>query len=109
MEITGLWTARFSTSLGSGSGVLSISDGRIAGGDSNYYYSGSYRVDPVRKSVSGSLRVVHFYGPLTAVFGPVRDISLTFVGAIGEDLIIATALSATHSELQIRLERVERY
>jgi len=45
------------------------------------------------------------------LFGPVRDISLSFSGAVGSDLIIASARSpgVAYLEIQIRLERVERF
>ena len=92
-------------------GVVTISNGRITGGDTNYYYSGTYRIDNARKAIYGDLRVVHFFGPLMNLFGPVRDISLSFSGAVGSDLIIASARSpgVAYLEIQIRLERVERF
>ena len=109
-EINGLWTARFSTDIGTGSGVISLVSGRLLGGDSNYFYSGSYRVDPTGKAVNGILRVVHFFGPLSNVFGPYRELNLSFAGAVGNGLIIVSARSTilSHLTLSVRLERVER-
>jgi T3SS negative regulator,GrlR len=111
LEIAGLWTVKFSLGVATGSGVITLVDGRIFGGDSSYYYSGSYAPLKELNSVTGLLRVIHFYGPLSNVFGPYRELQLSFVGSVGNDLIIANARSASapHLNLSVRLDRVERF
>ncbi|MEG6585425.1 GrlR family regulatory protein [Dendrosporobacter sp. 1207_IL3150] len=40
-----LWLVKFTSSAGGyGSGVISFANSRVFGGDSTYYYSGSYQV-----------------------------------------------------------------
>jgi hypothetical protein len=109
LDIGGLWTAKFSTALGTGSGVVCFVDGQIFGGDSNYYYSGSYRSAGDGKAITGIFRVVHFFGPLNNVFGPLREISLSFAGAVGTDLIMGNARTSAMPSLTlaIRLDRVD--
>lgn len=42
----GLWTVEFGSSSGSfGGGVVYLQNGKLWGGDSSYYYSGSYKRD----------------------------------------------------------------
>jgi hypothetical protein len=109
VDINGLWTASFAA-LGEGTGVVTVRDGVLSGGDANYYYIGSYQQDGAK--VTGKLRVVHYAGPLTNVFGPVREVELTFMGVAGDDLIMAqgTARSVSHplprTQLAISLRRV---
>jgi hypothetical protein len=112
VDVDGLWMAKFSTPLGTGSGVAVFVNGQILGGDSNYYYSGSYHPHPQDgKLLVGTFRVVHFFGPLNNVFGPVREITLSFTGAVGDKLIMASAISTAHPglNLAIRLERADYF
>lgn len=106
LSIDGLWTATFSTSIGSGTGVAVFVGGRVLGGDANYYYKGLYKL--VGERIIGSLDVVHFFGPLTNVFGPVREARLDLDGAIGRDLMIISArnLQTPMLRMQIKLQRV---
>jgi hypothetical protein len=109
LDVNGLWTVVFSTATGEGTGVLTLSDGKLSGGDGNYYYLGSFKQDGSK--LTGSLRVVHFAGALTNVFGPVRDLQLYFTAVAGDDLIMGQALLARpvglgSPRMSIRLQRV---
>jgi len=109
VDVNGLWTVSFSTPLGEGTGVLTLLDGILAGGDANYYYSGSYVQDGSK--LKGDLRVVHFAGPLTAVFGPIRELQLNFTAVAGGDLIMAQGLAVglLAQRLAIRMQRVAAF
>lgn len=108
MDLDGLWTAKFSTASGEGSGVITLgADGRMTGGDSNYFYAGWYKQD--RPTVlSGKLQIVHFNGALTNLFGPVRNVVISFTAVAGDDLIMAEARpeGMPHMRMSIRLDRV---
>jgi hypothetical protein len=116
MDVNGLWTVSLSTSQGGeGTGVLTVLNGLLRGGDANYYYVGSYEQDGSK--LIGSLRIVHYHGPLTNVFGPIRDLDLNFNAVAGSDLIMGqghafvpiktiNALQAQH--LAIRMQRVAK-
>lgn len=41
----GLYKVGFRTSLGTGFGVVTLSEGRIAGGDNSSWYEGTYRLE----------------------------------------------------------------
>ncbi|MGJ4973414.1 GrlR family regulatory protein [Bradyrhizobium sp. HKCCYLRH1073] len=89
MDVTGLWTAEIVTSSGQATGVVTLHDGTLSGGDANYYYIGSYEQEG--QKISGTIRIVHFSGPLAAVFGAIRDFDFRFTGFADEDLIVARA------------------
>jgi hypothetical protein len=70
MSVDGLWTVEFEVP-GSGhkvnAGVVLLQAGRIYGGDSGYYYLGSYVV--TGDAVSGDVQATHYHGPATTAFG----------------------------------------
>jgi hypothetical protein len=109
MHVDGLWTVSFSTARGEGAGVLTIGNGKLSGGDSNYFYSGSYEESGGR--ITGSLRVQHYFGGLTNVFGPIRDVQLQFTAAAGQDLIMGEAIpvGVPWDRLAVRMQRVIRF
>lgn len=107
MNIGGLWTVFFSTSHGEGAGTLTLLRGYITGGDSSYYYVGSYKQNA--SAVEGVLRVVHFAGPLNNLFGPIRQLDLHFNAVAGKDLMMAQAQPVggmSAEQLSIRMQRV---
>lgn len=101
----GLWLAEFSTNDASGSGVVVLINGQILGGDANYYYTGTYR--HVGSQLVADLFITHFAGPLTNIFGPVRNAHLKLEGAAGGDLIRAQGYDPNmpHRRASFRLRR----
>jgi len=77
----GLYKASFSTPLDEGAGVVTITESRIQGGDSSYWYSGSYSSDGRR--IQARLKVRHHSSFLSSVFGPLRDFDLILQGDDG--------------------------
>jgi len=88
MSTDGLWLAEFQTPLGHGSGVVVIDQGRVRGGDAGYYYVGSLSETAGR--LSGTLHILHYAGPTSSVFGPIRSITLNLEGTEGQGYIIAS-------------------
>jgi hypothetical protein len=75
----GQYAAWFRTSLGEGTGIVQIANGRISGGDSFFTYGGSYDVDDDRfTAVLTTQR--HAAGPLT-VFG-LEEVEVKLAGKI---------------------------
>lgn len=108
MDVDGLWTASFSTGSGTGTGVLTLFDSKLSGGDANYYYLGTYHSQGDR--IAGTLRVMHYAGPLTGVFGPVRNLEMSFAASVRGDLMIAEGRTPTMpgQRLVVKLQRVAR-
>lgn len=107
MLVDGLWTVEFATSLGQGSGVATFVDGNVLGGDSSYYYVGRYSASG--SSIKARLTVMHYSGPMSNVFGPLREIQLEIDGAFSGDLIMARGHipTARHMQMSLRLKRVQ--
>lgn len=75
MSIEALWTMYsgnvYEPGLVEGmaaAGVVVFETGRLFGGDSGYYYLGTYEVAGGR--LSGTATVQHYNGPPTSAFGP---------------------------------------
>ena len=75
----GQYAAWFRTSLGEGTGIVQIADGRISGGDSFFTYGGSYDLDDDRFTAVLTTRR-HAAGPLT-VFG-LEEVEVKLAGKI---------------------------
>ncbi len=75
----GQYAAWFRTSLGEGTGLVQLANGRISGGDSFFTYGGSYEADDDRfTAVLTTQR--HAAGPLT-VFG-LEEVEVKLAGKI---------------------------
>ncbi len=79
--MNGLWTVEFGSSAGIfGGGVAVFSDGRVLGGDSGYYYTGSYQVQQ-DGSFSAELVVTPFIPGIQSVFRTVgHPLKLHLIG-----------------------------
>ena len=75
----GKYTAWFRTSLGQGTGIVQLANGRIFGGDSFFTYGGSYEADDDRFTAVLTTRR-HAAGPPT-VFG-LDEVEVKLTGRI---------------------------
>ncbi len=66
--LEGLWTIEFVSNLGTqGAGVVILESGRILGGDSSYYYRGTFEVK--NKTVEAQMEGSHYSGEAHSIFG----------------------------------------
>jgi len=103
--IEALWSVEFVAANGnSGGGVVIFESGRIFGGDSSYYYVGSYQVNG--SDISGKVRVNHYYGEVNNIFGDYKEVTLEFSGRIqAEQFIVEGIAKEPNSNAKIRLTR----
>jgi len=109
-EMDGLWTVEFSTPIATGSGVVTVRNLSIMGGDSSFYYIGTFARDG--SNLRGKLQAKHYSGSLSdGVFGPRRLIDLGFDAALGDDLIIGRLYDAADPIrwASVRMTRVARF
>jgi hypothetical protein len=108
VNIDGLWLADFSTHLGAGNGVVVLSNMTLLGGDSNYYYRGTYSLEGTY--FRALLTIFHYAGPLNNVFGPLRQLEIQVEGSVGADLIMAHGISrySPQTRATFRLRRPTR-
>ncbi len=70
-----LWSVEFVSNVQeTGAGVALLETGRVLGGDSSYFYVGTYSMD--KSDVQASLRVTHYAGPPNSIFGNAREFTL---------------------------------
>lgn len=76
-----LWSVEFSTSMQmAGAGVVVLETNRIFGGDSSYFYIGSYEVKD--GTINAEITFKHYNGPLNSVFGPHKEGVVKLSGTI---------------------------
>lgn len=75
MALEALWAVAFQADAGPyGAGVVVFESNRIFGGDSCYYYVGTYELNTT--IINAKIKVKHFAGPRNNIFGPVDELSL---------------------------------
>jgi hypothetical protein len=110
LDLNGLWTASFSSETeDSGAGVVVLLDGVILGGNSSYYYTGTYFLEG--PSFKCRMTATHFFGDLSKIFGPLRSIRLAVEGTGTEQAILAQGYAPTEPSrrINIRLQRVKEF
>ncbi|MBM4283699.1 MAG: hypothetical protein FJ128_00400 [Deltaproteobacteria bacterium] len=88
----GLWTVEFISEMNrTGKGVIILTkDGRLLGGDSGYYYSGTYNIANDNK-ISGQVLVIRYNPNAMSVLGDKNNFKLYFTGQIDNLHLSATA------------------
>ena len=77
MDIEGLWTIHFRSSLRDfGAGVLVLTNNKIFGGDAGYWYFGDYSLD--KEILTGKLLVARFVKNHLSVFGDIDQFELKY-------------------------------
>ena len=79
-----LWSVEFvSNAQRNGAGVIVLETGRAFGGDSLYYYVGDYKMNHDKAQVS--LKVKHYNGPASSIFGPLKEFNVKLEGTPARD------------------------
>lgn len=79
-----LWSVEFVTNVqSSGAGVAVLETGRVLGGDGQYFYVGSYRIQ--NSQVQAQLKVTHYAGLPNSVFGSMKEFELDLIGIPARD------------------------
>lgn len=84
-EIEALWTVEFVSNAGGyGGGAVVFETNRLFGGDSQYYYLGTYNISNGR--VNAELDVIHFAGEPESIFDSAKHFSLNVEGELGNPM-----------------------
>jgi hypothetical protein len=83
MNVNALWSVQFyvppSGSAVFGSGVVVLNNGKISGGDTNYYYDGSYTI--VNGVFKSEVYAIHYSGNYNNVVGVgIKKVKYSLVG-----------------------------
>jgi hypothetical protein len=85
-SVEALWSVEFTTPQGNYSGGMALlAMERVFGGDSQYYYLGTYRA--VGGDIIGEVEVVHYAGPPSPVFGPLNHLRASIAGQYSSSLM----------------------
>jgi len=102
MSIEAMWAARFQSNQGGqGAGIIVLETERVFGGDSWYYYVGSYRVDQGR--LYTQLKVTHYADNAESIFGPLREFTVALEGLLNMREINLKGQANQDPNLQIQL------
>ncbi len=107
-KIEALWSVVFSMqdTEDVNGGVVIFEEGKIYGGDSQYYYHGIYELIGDTK-ISGYLSVNHYHGPVYTAFGTAEsNISVIVQGDLLDDTVTGQIThSATGGSIPFRMDR----
>jgi len=106
--VEGLWTAVFSSGPIAGAGVIYLTDGEAVGGDSQYFYIGSYTFDPQVRVLRARLQVTAFIKGAITVFGaPIPSFTLELIGTVTGNSATATGsvVGIPSVKMQVQLLR----
>jgi hypothetical protein len=76
-----LWSVEFvsnSQGVGVGAGVAVIENGKVLGGDAQYFYVGECKVE--NGTVYATVKVTHYFGQPHSVFGTAKQFTLSLSG-----------------------------
>jgi hypothetical protein len=79
-EMNGVYSVSFNSAqgqLGTG-GVAYVSDGKVYGGDANFYYKGT--LDVSGETATGQIHVGPHQQPAQSIFGPLTEFDLQLSG-----------------------------
>ncbi len=97
----GLWSMEFLDRRGEvvSGGIAVLENGKLLGGDSAYYYAGTYSLASDRK-VRARLSIKHFAGAGHSIFGPMKAFEVEAEGVLAESISIGSifTLNATFWE-----------
>jgi hypothetical protein len=108
LSIDALWSAVFADESGphTTGGVLLLQRGHVHGGDNNYHYEGTYRLDGDR--INLHLVATHFHGGRNHVVGDRDAFGLTLAGPVGEQTmeLCGEVEDAPDTKVTVTLRRV---
>ncbi len=105
MALEQLWSVEFVSELGSeGGGVVVLEDGKILGGNNNYFYIGSY--DLMNSKFNATIDIKHYHGKCNPIFGKQEEFILKLTGNSDEEEMLLTAhmLEDPSREVHVRLK-----
>jgi hypothetical protein len=105
--IDGLWTVEFRGPLGIGGGVVVLMKGQVLGGDSGYYYVGSF--DEKDDKFNAKVQVKNFMPQSQSVFGGAGDVDLNMTGKVQGGTISGAGSPANAPQAQIAVTLTRRF
>ncbi len=106
-ELDGLWTIQFEVAGEWRSGGIVLFDkGRLAGGDSHYYYYG--HCAERNGTLAGEARIIHHSGPLSTGFGDSPDFVVVVEAQLRGDIVTGHIFKRGNEQAKLKLRCVRR-
>lgn len=82
--IEALWSVEFVANTHSvGSGVVVVENGKVLGGDAQYFYVGHCNIE--NGTVRATADITHYSGPINSVFGTLKTFRISVSGRLHHD------------------------
>ena len=105
--IEALWSVEFISNVQNwGAGVVVFETGKIFGGDSTYFYVGSY--DLVADTIHAQVTVSHYAGEPNSIFGPLKKLSIVGTGKPEQNAFTIQGHVVENPSLQIAARLTRR-
>ena len=102
-----LWSVEFVSNVNDfGAGVVVLETSRVLGGDSQYYYVGTFKLEG--KTMHASIQVTHFAGPASSVFGPQRQFNLQLSGTPSREQFLLQGHMVENPQMKIGIRLTRR-
>lgn len=106
MSIEGFWTVNFTAAEIYGSGVAVFSGGKLYGGETGFYYLGTYEADG--RVVKGRVVVRNFDATIPSGFGITGDYEMDVSVILEGDAMTGTAVVTNHPQYSLGLRLTKR-
>ncbi len=103
----GLWTAKFTTPMGSGGGVAYFTSDKVFGGDSGFTDIGSY--EEIAENIVAKLKISPHFSGIPSVFGATaKTFDLTITGTVRDGRLMGqgSASIAPGMSFQVSLTKI---
>lgn len=105
--VDGLWTVKIQANTGKTAfGVAVFSKGKILGGDSSYYYAGSYNLQG--KTLAADMKVTNYSGAASSLFGTSAGTGLKIRGQIEEHAFLLTGYLCQQPSVTLTIRGTKR-
>jgi len=103
LDLEALWSAKFSTNMGSwGAGVIVLETLRAFGGDNAYYYIGDYKAE--NGIVEANITATHYHGAPNSIIGPVKQFTVKLSGKHTEPVFNLEGFINNNPQMKISVE-----
>jgi len=103
VALEGFWTVQFQTMASQGTGVVTLIDGKIFGGDAGYTYLGTYEEN--QDKVKARLEVRRYEDSVVSVFGTLVNFSLELNGRlVSKTSVVGNASTPSLPATSLRFE-----
>jgi hypothetical protein len=106
MALDGLWIVQFTGKEILGSGVAVFSNGKVFGGETGFYYIGSYEAEG--KVVKARVMIRNFDPAIPSGFGIPGDYEMDVSAVLQDDKMTGTAMIANQPQHSLGIRLIKK-